>query len=117
MNSAVTLALVRDLFFRAKMDAVAAATGAQIEYASDLDAAVRRCAELKPSLIFADLSDSTFPVQGTAQKMRAAAPSARLVGFASHVDLKPLAAARAAGFDKTLSRSEFTAQLPELLRL
>ena len=42
--------------------------------------------------------------------------SARLIGFASHVDLKALTAARNAGFDLTLSRSEFTARLAELLK-
>jgi hypothetical protein len=30
--------------------------------------------------------------------------------------LKPLRAAREAGFELTLSRSEFTAQLPDLLK-
>jgi hypothetical protein len=39
-----------------------------------------------------------------------------MVGFASHIDLKPLRAAREAGFELTLSRSEFTAQLPDLLK-
>ncbi|HEY6420071.1 MAG TPA: hypothetical protein VIX59_13795 [Candidatus Binataceae bacterium] len=110
------LALVRDLFFRSKMDAVAAAVGAEIAYASTLDAAAKRCAELKPVLVFADLSDASFPALDTASRIRDAAPGARLVGFASHVDLKPLAAARAAGFELTLSRSEFTARLPDLLK-
>jgi hypothetical protein len=44
------------------------------------------------------------------------APAARVIGFASHVDLKPLKAAREAGYELTLSRSEFTARLPELLK-
>jgi hypothetical protein len=48
--------------------------------------------------------------------MRVAAPAARLIGFASHVDLKVLGAAREAGFGLTLSRSEFTQLLPELLK-
>ena len=39
-----------------------------------------------------------------------------MIGFASHVDLKSLKAARDAGYELTLSRSEFTAQLPDLLR-
>jgi|HubBroStandDraft_1064217.scaffolds.fasta_scaffold50145_4 DNA-binding NarL/FixJ family response regulator len=112
------LALVRDLFFRSKMDAVASATGAEIAYASTLDAAAKRCAELQPGLklVVADLSDASFPALETATRIHDAAPGARLVGFASHVDLKPLAAARAAGFSLTLSKSEFTARLPDLLK-
>jgi DNA-binding NarL/FixJ family response regulator len=110
------LGLVRDLFFRSKIDAVASAVGADVAYASDLDAAARRCAELKPAVVFADLSDATFPALDTAQRIRGAAPDARLVGFASHIDLKPLKAARDAGFELTLSRSEFTARLGDLLQ-
>jgi DNA-binding NarL/FixJ family response regulator len=110
------LGLVRDLFFRAKIDAVAAIVGAEVEYASSLDAVAVRCGELKPSIIFTDLSDVTFPAAETLKQIRAAAPNARAIGFASHIDLKPLKAARDAGYELTLSRSEFTAQLPDLLK-
>jgi DNA-binding NarL/FixJ family response regulator len=115
--TAVALGMVRDLFFRSKLDAAGDSLGVTIVYASDLDAAARRAAELKPAVVFADLSDGAFPAADTAAKIRAAAPAARLIGFASHIDLKPLKAAREAGFDHTLSRSEFTARLPELLKV
>jgi DNA-binding NarL/FixJ family response regulator len=110
------LALVRDLFFRAKIDAVASVVGAEVEYASSLDAVAARISATHPSIIFTDLSDATFPALETLKQIRAAAPAARVIGFASHVDLKSLKAAREAGYDLTLSRSEFTAQLPELLK-
>ncbi len=110
------LGLVRDLFFRAKIDAVASALGAEVEYASSLDAVAPRCAATNPSIIFTDLSDATFPALETLKQIRAAAPAARVIGFASHVDLKSLKSAREAGYDLTLSRSEFTAQLPILLK-
>ena len=110
------LGLIRDLFFRAKIDAVAAVVGAEVEYASSLEAVAARCAAIHPLIIFTDLSDATFPAFETLKQIRAAAPSARVIGFASHLDLKSLKAAREAGYDLTLSRSEFTALLPELLR-
>jgi len=116
MSNKVALGLIRDLFFRSKIDAVASALGATVSYASSLDAAALRSAELNPDLVFADLSDPTFPALETIEKIRAAAPKARVVGFASHIDLKPLAAGREAGFELTLSRSEFTARLPDLLK-
>lgn len=116
MASKIALGLIRDLFFRSKIDAVASALGATIAYASSLDGAALRSAELKPDLVFADLSDATFPALETIERIRAVAPGARVVGFASHIDLKPLRAAREAGFDLTLSRSEFTAKLPDLLK-
>jgi DNA-binding NarL/FixJ family response regulator len=116
MSRTIALALIRDLFFRAKLDAVAAAVDAEVAYASSLDAVASRCADVDPSLVFIDLSDSAFPALATVQAIRAQAPKARIIGFASHVDLKPLKAARDAGFDLALSRSEFTAQLPLLLK-
>ncbi|MGA6973483.1 MAG: hypothetical protein WBY93_17790 [Candidatus Binatus sp.] len=116
MSGTIALGLIRDLFFRVKIDAVAAVVGAEVEYASTLDAAAARCAELKPSVIFTDLSDPAFPALDTLTKIRAAAPGARVIGFASHIDLKPLKAARDAGYELTLSRSEFTSRLPDLLK-
>jgi DNA-binding NarL/FixJ family response regulator len=116
MSRTIALALIPDLFFRAKIDAVAAALGAEVEYASSLDALGSRCASVNPSIIFVDLSDSAFPALDAIKAIRDAASSVRVIGFASHVDLKTLRAARDAGFGQTLSRSEFTARLPELLK-
>jgi len=116
MSAKVVLGLVRDLFFRSKLDAVAESAGIELFYASDLEAATRQCTAHNPSLILVDLSDAAFPAASTAERVRTAAPEARIVGFASHVDLKPLRAAKDAGFASALSRSEFTAKLPELLR-
>jgi DNA-binding NarL/FixJ family response regulator len=110
------LALVRDLMLRSRIETAAAALGGEVTPAATLELASTRAAEIAPSVVFADLSDASFPAAATAQALRAAAPAARLIGFASHVDLKSLASARAAGFDLTLSRSEFTAQLPGLIK-
>ncbi len=115
-QAGTVLALVRDLFFRSKLDAVAQAQGVEIVYAASLELARARCTEVRPVLVLADLSDASFPPAGTMQAIREAAPGVRLVGFASHVDLKALAAARAAGFEQVLSRNEFTARLPQLLK-
>jgi DNA-binding NarL/FixJ family response regulator len=116
MPATKILALVRDLLLRSRIEAVAHTLGAEVIPASTLELARSRAADLAPGVIFADLSDANFPADETARALRAAAPAARLVGFASHVDLKALASARAAGFDLTLSRSEFTAQLPTLIK-
>ena len=117
MPSKTILALVRDLLLRSRIEAVAATLGLEVTPASTLELARTRATDLSPAIIFADLSDANFPAETTARDLREAASAARLIGFASHVDLKSLAAARAAGFDLTLSRSEFTARLPELLKL
>lgn len=109
------LAIVQDLFFRAKLDAAAQAAGVRLVHASDLNAARERCEQLKPALIFVDLSTKSFSATEVVQLVREAAPGAKLIGFASHVDVKALGGARDAGFATVLSRSEFVAQLPRLL--
>jgi DNA-binding NarL/FixJ family response regulator len=114
--STSTLGLVRDLFFRSKIEAMASPMGAKIEFASSLDAARSKLVADRPSIVFVDLSDTTFPAESTAAAVRELAPEAKLVGFASHVDLKALRGAREAGFNLTLSRSEFTARLADLIR-
>jgi hypothetical protein len=108
------LGLVRDILFRSRIDAAAQTLGVNVAYASTLDQALARCEELKPSVVFADLSDSTFPPEATAAGVKRG--GARLIGFASHVDLKSLRAAREAGFDLTVSRSEFTSRVAEFLK-
>lgn len=116
MSKVTALALLRDLFFRSKLDAAAEASGAEVIYASSLEQARARCAGQALAAAFVDLSDKSFPAAETAACLRQAAPAIRLIGFASHVELKGLASARQAGFDLTLSREEFAARLPELLR-
>lgn len=110
------LGLMHDLLFRSKVDAVSHAAGVDVVYAGSLDEANARCAEEPPTIVFVDLADPQFPAIDTAGAIRIAAPGARLIGFASHVDLKALRAAGDAGFEMTLSRSEFTQRLPELLK-
>ena len=106
---------VRDLLFRSKIDAVAGAGGRETSYASTLEAASKRCADLTPDIVIVDLGTAPAPVE-TAAALRAAAPSSKLIAFASHVDRDSLKAAREAGFEIVLSRGEFAARLPELLR-
>lgn len=110
------LGLVRDILFRSRIDAAAQVLGVQVAYASNLEQARTRCTEGRPEMVFADLSDASFPAVETAEEIKRSATGARLIGFASHIDLKSLASARDAGFDLTLSRSEFTARVAELLK-
>ena len=111
-----SLALIRDILFRSRLDAAAQALGCEVAYASDLEQALRRCAEISPATIVVDLSDAVFPAGEVGARIRAAAPQVRLIGFASHVDLKALNSARGAGFDMTLSRNEFVSRIAELLK-
>ena len=111
-----TLALVRDILFRSRIDAAAQALGIEVAYASELAQALTQCDEIRPATLLVDLSDAAFAQPQACERIRAAAPKARLIGFASHVELKALNVARSAGFNQILSRSEFTARLAELMK-
>jgi hypothetical protein len=110
------LALVRDLLLRSRIEAAAEAAGVEVAFAANYDRVRDIAASTSIGLVFADLSDSAFNPETTSHELTAACPGAILIGFASHIDLKPLAAARAAGFAQTLSRSEFVSRLPDLLK-
>ncbi len=69
------IGLVRDLFFRSKIDAVGRAIGTYVAYASTLDAAAARCAPERPAIVFGDLSDASFPAAETESRLRAVAPA------------------------------------------
>ncbi len=110
------LGLVKDLMFRSKIDAACESMGVEVAYVSALNLLAQRCSEIQPSVVVVDLSEKTFAPEPVMAELRRCAPGARVIGFASHVDLKSLAGARQAGFGRVLSRQEFAAQLPSLLR-
>ncbi len=110
------LGLVRDLMFRSKIDAACESLGAEVGYVSALEVLPQRCSEIQPSVVIVDLSEKAFAPDSAMASLRQLAPGARVIGFASHVDLKALAGARQAGFTQVLSRQEFAARLPALLK-
>ncbi len=110
------LGLVKDLMFRSRIDAVCEALGFEVAYVSVPALLAQRCGQTQPSVVLVDLSERAFDPQQTMSTLRSCAAGAQIIGFASHVDLKSLDGARQAGFTRVLSRQEFAAQLPSLLR-
>jgi DNA-binding NarL/FixJ family response regulator len=111
------LGLVKDLMFRSKIDAVCESLGVEVAYVSAFNLLPQRCTEIQPCVVVVDLSEKMFSAEATMAEIRKCASDARVIGFASHVDLKSLAGARQAGFTRVLSRQEFAAQLPSLLKV
>ncbi len=71
----------------------------------------------QPQVVLVDLTavDIAAPAALIAYQ-QIAGPDTWFVAFGSHVDVKALAAAKAAGCHVVLPRSRFAAELPELLR-
>lgn len=109
------LALIRDLFFRARLEAAAKTGSADVSYATSLDRAREQIAQTAPALVIVDLGDGAFDSRAVVGLVREQAVAARIVGFGPHVEIGMLDAARDAGFDDVLSREEFAARLPKLL--
>lgn len=114
-NSRRVLAVVPDLFFAAKIAAVAKAAGVAIAFVSPAEAQAR-CATEAPSLLLLDLhAGPDVPAIVRALKADAATREVPLLGFHSHVDIETRRAALEAGLDRAMPRSAFVTRLPELL--
>jgi len=109
------LAVVPDLFFAAKIAAVARAAGVAIAFAP-VALAHERCAAEPPDLLIVDLHASPLvPELVRALKADPATAAVPLLGFHSHVDVETRQRALEAGLNRALPRSAFVARLPGLL--
>jgi DNA-binding NarL/FixJ family response regulator len=111
------LAAVDDFLFRSKIRAVAKHVSAEVAFAQTHDEILAQARATMPSLVIFDLnSQKTDPVATIAAlKADAALAGVRTIAFASHVHVDLIAAARRAGADEVLARSQFAGNLAEIL--
>jgi DNA-binding NarL/FixJ family response regulator len=110
------LYLGRDLFFSTRVAGTVRELGGSIRVAIAPAQATTMLATAPAGLVVVDLADAAVLAPGVLDTIRRAAIGATLIGFGPHVDTATLAAAQAAGFDRVMPRSAFTAELPELIR-
>lgn len=100
--------LVRDLLFYSKIRAAADALGVALKSLRD----PARLVDETGCALIVDLNQSDC-LQAAAQwRQRTRLP---VIGFASHVDVETINAARVAGIDQVLARSQFEKNLPKIL--
>ena len=111
------LLLSRDLIFTTKVTGTARALGHQVLVATTSDQALAMIDQWRPRAVVVDLAagDLTGPEALVAYR-KALGDGSLLVAFGSHVDTDRLAVARASGCDEVLVRSQFSGQLPDLIR-
>lgn len=111
------LAAVDDMFFAAKIRAVAEHMGVEISFSRDLEAAIEAAREAKPSLIIVDLHAGRLDLLTLCRTLKAdsALSSIPTLGFFSHVRTALMQQAKEAGCDYVIPRSAFTNKLPEIL--
>lgn len=132
------LALIDDLFFRARVAEAARHVGVEFEVAATSEALVTAAltsAASRPSLILIDLNAGSAPSFGgiapagagpqtaaasqkgieTLERLRAAGNQTPVVAFLSHVQVDLAERARAAGGAEIMPRSKFSQNLAEIL--
>jgi two-component system chemotaxis sensor kinase CheA len=113
------LAAVEDLLFSSKIRTVSKQVGAEVVFARSpqeiLDKARSGGAQL--TLVLFDLNSAKTDPLNTIAAIKADPDLSRVpvLGFASHVHVDLIRAARQAGADDVLPRSAFAANLPDIL--
>lgn len=103
------LILCDDLMFTSKVTATARAQGIPAGIARTPAEAVRKGAAA--GCVIVDLHLPALDLPALLTDLRAGGWAGRVIGFGSHVDVATLKAARDAGCDQVMPRSQFTKQL------
>jgi DNA-binding NarL/FixJ family response regulator len=111
------LAAVDDFLFRSKIRAVAKHVNAEIAFAQSQDDVLVQARAGKPALVIVDLNSQKVDAIATIAAIKADPELAgvRTIGFVSHVDVHLIGAARKAGADDVLARSQFAGNLADIL--
>ena len=111
------VALVDDIFFQAKMAETARHAGVALQTVSNGPALVAAAGASTngPRLLLVDLNARQGPIEAIEQ-LRAAGNSLPVIAFLSHVQTELAQRATAAGCQRVLPRSKFTAELADILR-
>jgi CheY-like chemotaxis protein len=111
------IAVVDDMFFAAKIRAVAEAVGVEISFPRSKEVLIQRARETKPRLIVVDLHNQKFDSNALASELKSDEQlrDIRILGFFSHVQTELQRNAIAAGFDQVIPRSVFARDLGKIL--
>jgi CheY-like chemotaxis protein len=103
------LAVVDDMFFKAKIRAVAEAVGAQISFPRTKEALLEKARQA--DLVIVDLQNQKIDALSLPPELGAV----RLLGFFSHVEVELQRRAVAAGYEQVMPRSVFARELAQIL--
>jgi DNA-binding NarL/FixJ family response regulator len=116
MTAGVGLLLSDDLIFTSKVLATARANGGTVRVGRSCDNLLTLAQEHRPTAIILDLHFPQLDLQNLLEKMRVGLEyMPLLVGYGSHVDVATLKAARQAGLDRVMPRSQFVDELETAL--
>jgi DNA-binding NarL/FixJ family response regulator len=106
------LLLSDDLIFASQITGTARALALDVRQARTADALVEMARQQPPHGVIVDLGHPALDLPGLLLRLgQACMVRPRVVAYGSHVDAEGLRAARAAGCDVVLPRSQFVAEL------
>ena len=111
--------LTDDLFFRAKIEAVAEAVGTQVVFASsreEVEQALEGGGVAGSRRVLVDLNHRNARPADTIRALKTGPEPPHVVAFGPHREGEAFRAAREAGAERVLARSAFVERLPDLLR-
>ncbi len=111
------LAAVNNLFFVGKLQSAAKQASVELTFASSEDDLLEKARE-GAELVVLDLGDQEMDAVEAIKKLRSAPETSnlRMLAFVRHTDPDRAEQARQAGCERVMARSEFSAQLVDLLR-
>lgn len=111
------LALVDDLMFGSRIHEAARASGADVVWVREPEAALERARAERPALVLIDLDRDRLRPLETIRLLHQepALADVPMLAFVSHVHQQRSREAEAAGCSRVLARGAFVRSLPELL--
>jgi PleD family two-component response regulator len=106
------IAVVDDLFWKARILETAKASGATISLVSDPALLSAKCGEMRPDMIFVDLALRKDPFEAVrAVKDASETANIPVVGYYEHMRVDLHQKGKAAGIETLIARSTFTEKL------
>jgi DNA-binding response OmpR family regulator len=106
------LLLSDDLMFTSRVTGTARELGFAVQAARSADMLLQRMAEQPPACVIVDLANPGLVIEDFVGRLKKIAATPFVVAYGSHVDTATLKAARAAGCDRVMPRSQFVEALP-----
>jgi DNA-binding NarL/FixJ family response regulator len=115
-REALGLLLTDDMIFSSRITGTAQALGLKVNAVKSVEDLTVHARDRSPTCIIIDLSHPGLQVPELIRELKnGCSPMPRLVAYGSHVDAATLRAAREAGCDVVLPRSQFVEKLPNEL--
>lgn len=109
------LLLSDDLIFTSRVTGTGVGVGVAVRVAKSAEALLNLARQQAPNCVILDLQNPGLNIAECVAALQALEPPPSVVAYGSHVDTATLKAARAAGCDHVVPRSQFVEELPNQL--